>query len=269
MLCYVAPIGTATTSNLLYYNNTTKEVSYGGNIVASNNGFTGTNAFTGNVNFSGAVRFNNASNSISIGSGSNTTGLIGNSIVLNALSTTLSPTTTDACYINPIRMDASQNNIINYNTTTKEITYKQRGYLYYTTTTAQSIPNNAETTVLFNTTNSARNVAINGLTFNSATGLFTNSSGSTLYLSISYGVGFNDTSTAGLRAIWIKHSAIGYVSFYQISATPTGSPVICTSGVFSLLNGETIECRCYQSSGGALTIVNTAPYPTVIHIYQL
>ena len=153
-----------------------------------------------------------------------------------------------------------------------------KGYLYYTTIGAQSIPHDLDTTILFTKTTSARNVAINGLTFNSTTGLFTNNSGSTLNLSISYSVGFY-AHGVGVRAIWIKHSILKNVARMQISSIVTPltthitigetNTVISTSGVFSLLNGETFECRCFQSSGGALTIVNTVAYPTVIHICQL
>lgn len=266
MLCYVAPIGTATTSNLLYYNSTTKEVSYGGNIVASNNGFTGINGFSGNVNLSGNVRFNNASNSISIGSGSNTTGLIGNSIVLNATVSALSPTTTDACYMNPIRMDASQNNILNYNPTTKEVTYQQRGYLYYTHSTTQVV--SGETTALFNTTNSTRNIPISGLSYNSTTGVFTNNSVSTtLFLSVVFSTGFA-TNITGFRGIWFRHSILGYVSFYQLPPT-SDVTAFCTTAIITLLPGEWFDCRCIQTSGGNLNISTAAFCRSIVTIFQL
>ena len=73
---------------------------------------------------------------------------------------------TNTLAVSGMRNDASCNYVVNYSPTTYEITYQQKGYLYYSNTTNQLIGDNAGgTSITFNTTNSSRNIPIFGLTY--------------------------------------------------------------------------------------------------------
>jgi photosystem II stability/assembly factor-like uncharacterized protein len=69
-----------------------------------------------------AGRTNQGSNAIAIGNGAGETNQIANSIILNASNAALNATTNAGFYVNPVR-NASNTNVVYYNTTTKELTY--------------------------------------------------------------------------------------------------------------------------------------------------
>ena len=66
---------------------------------------------------------NQGYNSIAIGNQAGNTNQNQNSIILNASGNALNSSTT-GLFINPIRQDTTQTNLLNYNTTTSEITYQ-------------------------------------------------------------------------------------------------------------------------------------------------
>jgi len=66
---------------------------------------------------------NQGATSIAIGSGAGSLNQSANSIVLNATSSTLEAPTPNAFYVAPIRSGANTGNILQYNTSTKEISY--------------------------------------------------------------------------------------------------------------------------------------------------
>jgi len=161
---YISPVrANGGTGNILYYNNTTKEVTQGFGIssfstanvsslmtvssisannylVSNNNTYLGSNASAtgGSVAF-GSNTTTTAAYAVGMGISTNVNGLysigignainipsgVGKMIVLNADSIGIAPTTTGTTYINPIRATAPTINIssICYNPSTYELTY--------------------------------------------------------------------------------------------------------------------------------------------------
>ena len=164
-------------------------------------------------------------------------------------------------------------NVLYFNTTSKEITYGAtsggtHGCLFYTNSTFQSIANNTYEIVNFNTTNSSRNVAISGFSYNSGAGTFTNSSGGVLTLSVTFGFSFSSQGT-GMRQAQIQRNGSEVIASQTVNAVATPYPTdMNVSAIITLNNTETIMCKCVQTSGGALPL-NGGTTPTYVYIYQL
>jgi hypothetical protein len=153
---YVNPVRNGTTTNAVYYDTTTKEFTYGtpgagiatvstfnqissgtariGNLSVSSINLTndkvtiGSNAGTTNQGVNAIAIGKNAgsnaqgSNAIAIGFGAGESSQVANSIILNASNSALNATTNAGFYVNPIR-NAGTQNVMYYDTTTKELTY--------------------------------------------------------------------------------------------------------------------------------------------------
>ena len=141
--------------------------------------------------------------------------------------------------------------------------------VFYTNTTSLTLSSSVYATLKFDTTTSSRNVAITGFSYNSGTGLFTNSSGGTLVLSVNLSVAFNANAT-GTRSAFFYHYTTGYISYVNTYPAGTAITGINTSAIIYLLNGESFECQLFQSSGGTLgTYVSYPVNITSLSIYQL
>ena len=308
--CYVSPIRNTTATNLMYYNSTTKEVVYSSNpLNLSTVGIGYQAGFNIQAAYATAVgneagRYSQGGQSVAIGSyagwyqqaglgvavgmsaGYNNqgycsvaignyagqTGQSANSIVINASGVGLNGSTPNACFINPIRTDASQNYTVNYNPTTYEITYAQKGFAYYYHTATQTIPDNTATAVLYNTL--ARNVNLTGLTYSGGT--FTNNSGATMNLIVDFGIAYDpinytDASYNGIININVLHSGYGTncIGYKNYPAYNNTVDFISTNVVFTLLNGENFVCRTSHKSGVSRIInVNTTFFRTYLNIMQ-
>lgn len=118
-------------------------------------------------------------------------------------------------------------------------------------TNVQSIANNTNVRVLFN------NESFNTTSLTFAGGTFTNNTGTTMYVNVSYQVAFS-SSNVGYRASWIQTSGDPTQSKYGAMFTTTngataqinnGSSVIPVSG-----NNGQFAIYAAQNSGIALTI---------------
>ena len=219
---------------------------------------------------------NQGASSIAIGALAGQVSQPANSIVINATGSALNGATASACYVSPIR-NATTTNVLYYDNTSKEVSYGatsggssggSHGYLYYTNSISQTLVNNTLSALKFDTP-SSRNVAITGLSYNSGTGIFTNSSGGTLVLSVSSSVLFNINAT-GYREVMFSHSTMGTLAFAILPSVGASQATgITTSAIIHLLNGETFKCDVLQTSGASLGTFTTAYSPTSLTIYQL
>jgi hypothetical protein len=129
---------------------------------------------------------------------------------------------------------------------------------------AFSIPNNSTTLVTFSVlVNSIGNM---GLSYSN--GNFTNTSGVTISVNVSTRVGFT-AGGIGYRNVFISHSnsAYGRVGEMVITNQTTTQPcVLNVSANLILANNEYFQVYAYQTSGGALTLSNSAGSYTCITI---
>jgi hypothetical protein len=107
-----------------------------------------------------AGQFNQGSSSIAIGAFAGTQTQTANSIILNA-SGSAQNATTSGFYVNPIRTTDTTNQVLFYNTSTKEVTYSERTYGSFVNT-ATVTPAAADTAYILpvDTTTTASNVTL-------------------------------------------------------------------------------------------------------------
>ena len=135
---------------------------------------------------------------------------------------------------------------------------------------AQSIPNNSSTAVQFNTTTVANTFGSN-LTLSGSNSVFTNTSGATMYVQVSYCFRFANLSATQVNGyIQINSTGIFYAqSLFEGSSSsqpqaPTGSVLL------ALNNNDAFSVYAFQNSGGAVLISSNAnASASVLTIYQL
>ena len=85
-------------------------------------------------------------------------------------------------------------------------------------------------------------------------GIFTNSSGVTILLSVSAKWAFQSTNTIGLRQFILNHSFLGYLATTNIVPVySSGAPMNNSNAVFTLLANETFNFSTTQDSGVSIT----------------
>ena len=124
--------------------------------------------------------------------------------------------------------------------------------LCYSTSSAITISTGVYYTNIFTTQyNSQGNT---GLTYNSGTGFFTNTSGGALILSVSYTVAFlGNIVTTGARTAYMFDGT----SYYAVSVTPgstTDNPQLSSSANIQLANGASLRLILTQTSGGNMQL---------------
>lgn len=125
--------------------------------------------------------------------------------------------------------------------------------------TSQSIANTTATRILFDTTD-VFNSGVTGLTYG-ATGVFTNTSGSTRTYLINAMIQYSPNAN-GVRLIWIHYNADGNLQnttarYGYVLTNATGSSestIMSTSATLTLANNETFSVNTWQTSGGALNV---------------
>jgi hypothetical protein len=140
------------------------------------------------------------------------------------------------------------------------VRYRNTPSIYRYATTGQSIPNLADTVVLFSDT--TRSGTLTGITYNSTTGIFTNSNSYMVTVTVSYTVSF-PTNATGFRAAWIHHSALARFGVMHISPS-TDVTILTGTGTFPLNANETFWIYVYQTSGGPLTLVANTTHPVKV-----
>jgi hypothetical protein len=127
--------------------------------------------------------------------------------------------------------------------------------LMYSNSSAQSIPNNALTTVT-NWTKVTDRVNAN---FNAATGVFTAPATGIYQISgqLTYSSAIGAVNTQYTAAIDVNGSIVAQGAFFQES-TSTDLVSVPFSGVVSLTSGQTLQIQAFQTSGVARTLSSTA-----------
>ena len=133
---------------------------------------------------------------------------------------------------------------------------------------AQTLLNNTNTSILFTTQfNSQGNT---GITYNAATGVFTNASGSTLVVSTSFSIVFSPTSasSAGIRQASIVRTSSGVIAGFGDTNVPGGTDGngvhICASATIVLNPLDTLFLQTLQDSGVTQYIYNAQVHLAVL-----
>ena len=126
---------------------------------------------------------------------------------------------------------------------------------YFTSAQTQSIPNITDTIVKWPTLES-RSGTGTGITYSTATGIFTNSNSYTVVLSVCACINFA-FNAVGNRVFYLEHNVLGRLSVSNI-ATNTDTPGLNVSSCFIINANETFYFGAYQSSGTALNIAGVA-----------
>lgn len=133
----------------------------------------------------------------------------------------------------------------------KEIISNPSKYLIYSALATQFIANNTPTTVLFPTPD----VSTFGTDIAYSAGIFTNNSGETLTLEVSYSVRFNFITAGALYGgrIIISSSTIYYAQSLGHSFL-SGATAITGTSLVQIPNGGTLRVEVYQNSGATRDI---------------
>jgi hypothetical protein len=118
---------------------------------------------------------------------------------------------------------------------------------------AASIPNSTDTVVLLQNQDA---LIGKNISYNSGTGAFTNTGGSTIYVQVSYTVAWDNASSTGNRSQWIAVNGDVSTSRYgmqDITSTGADYDVFSGSTVIPLNSGDYFQLYCWQNSGGSLT----------------
>ncbi len=118
----------------------------------------------------------------------------------------------------------------------------------------QSIPTGQSTAIVFPTA-LANNGTGTGITYNSGTGLFTNSNSYSVTAIVCASVGFAFNGT-GARVAYIQHNNTGNsrLATGDVGANSTDYTYLSLSGSVVLASGDTLQVYAYQTSGGALNV---------------
>ena len=126
-------------------------------------------------------------------------------------------------------------------------------YIFRQPSSSQSIPVSTDTTILFTTLiSSANNV---GITYNTGTGVFTNSNSYSITCQIAYTVGFQQ-SGVGNRNARINSSAYNAVAYIYALPPSTSECLLSSSTVLVIPASGTFNISCYQSTASPLGLDN-------------
>lgn len=174
---YIKPIRNGTSTNILYYDSNNGELLY--NIPPSGNipsgVLTGDYLYWDSVNSSYQVgsnqvklggnsgQINQGINSVAIGYKAGQTNQHPSTIVLNASGTELNSITQNSFYVSNIRNDTASNlNSLNYNSTSKEISYKSINFAQLYNTAGITITQNSITPLIYNSIGDSAGISYNG-----------------------------------------------------------------------------------------------------------
>ncbi len=127
---------------------------------------------------------------------------------------------------------------------------------YFTSAQTQSIPNGTDTTIKWPTLES-RSGTGTGITYNSTTGVFTNSNSYSVVITLCASITY-PLNSSGIRVLVVTHSALDRVAFTDIQTNALDFCALSTSSVFIMNAGETFFCGTYQTAGGALNLGGAA-----------
>ena len=131
-------------------------------------------------------------------------------------------------------------------------------YSFRKPTTVQSIPHNSSTTVFFDT------VTVNTTSLGYSAGVFTNTSGTTLNVMVSYNIGFSPNAS-GIRKIALNSSILGSMSGCELASTTSVPMILTATSLVQLAHNATFIITAFQNSGFA----NNLTTPTNIQIIVL
>jgi hypothetical protein len=131
-------------------------------------------------------------------------------------------------------------------------------YSFRKPTTVQSIPHNSSTTVFFDT------VTVNTTSLGYSAGIFTNTSGTTLNVMVSYNIGFSPNAS-GIRKIALNSSILGNMSGCELAATTSVPMILTATSLVQLAHNATFIITAFQNSG----LANNLTTPTNIQIIVL
>lgn len=133
------------------------------------------------------------------------------------------------------------------------------GLLHMYQSDAVSIPNDIDTTLTFNTTATTQGTP--GITY--ASGVFTNTSGSTKIWHVVYNTSFAANAGSGARHAWFAGTS-GRSALRTVIGSATIDTHMNCADTIIVQNNESITFRVFQSSGAATTSVATYNTPAVI-----
>lgn len=128
--------------------------------------------------------------------------------------------------------------------------------------TSQNIPSGptiAESVIKWQTGGIVtNNTSSTGITYDSGTGIFTNSNSYPIIVTVCLNVGYAQGNAVGVRVAWIQHT-VGTNSRLSCVNMSVGGDytTLSTTATFVLLTGEGFFANTYQNSGVALTIGGT------------
>jgi hypothetical protein len=132
--------------------------------------------------------------------------------------------------------------------------------------TSQTINNNTQTTVLFDTIDNSISVGVTGLSYSA--GVFTNTTSTTLTFEVNFSL-FISSNSSATRVVWISSSnTSNRIGASEVAPNSSGvNPVgMNSSGVVTLPANGTFQVNAFQNSGSTLSIVGVSTSPTVISI---
>jgi hypothetical protein len=125
-------------------------------------------------------------------------------------------------------------------------------------TTSQTVANNTDYTVLFDSGDSNTDLGTVPISYDTSNGRFTNTSGGSSSFIVSYQVNFSSNNTNS-RQTWIEKNGNAALRYGQNSTAATqGTKTIVNGAAFiTVADGEYFTLRAYQNSGSTLDLFTT------------
>jgi hypothetical protein len=160
--------------------------------------------------------------------------------------------------INPLAIQANNISLTPTSHTTigggvKMPNLSTNNFIYRKATGTQSVVNYTSSNVLFTNLISSANTV--GITYNDITGLFTNTSVSTVICYVSYTIAY-PSNTTGIRNVQLFSSNLGVLGISEVKSISNSSTILNASSIVSVPSNATFVITCFQNSGVALILDN-------------
>ena len=132
----------------------------------------------------------------------------------------------------------------------------------YTANTTQNILSGTDTTVLYTNADSTQstNSGLVGISYNSANGVFTNTSGKTIEVRVEYQTSFTTINTTGVRVGYLRLNGTDTSRFANSfdNAVTSDISVSNESYTLTLQNNDYFDIRCYHTSSTSSLVISGA-----------
>lgn len=126
-------------------------------------------------------------------------------------------------------------------------------FIYRKSPGTQILNNNSSTTILFTDLISSANSV--GITYNTISGVFTNTNTSTVMCKVSYTLAY-PANASGVRNVQLFSSTLGVSGISEIAATTNIATILNASTIISVPFNGTFSITAFQNSGVNLTVNN-------------